>query len=416
MRKLFEDMRSRVASFIEQRDRLTLVAALGAREHIALDKLLQTMDEGASPHVFCIFGQRFRDPEQYVSACVETSRLRHRDLISAGSVEGNVTFSPFPEHLLLSRLEPVQRLRELLVFMRSLIPSLSERNLVVAFLPINIEDSAGYTRLLVNLLEHELPVPWCHHMRFVVREASAEPKLAGALVRSRTVRYAPDLSDVAIEHALEADANDAAAPIEQRMQSLMILAGMDSAHRRTEQALEKYQLLASYHCELRNLPALALALNGMGEACAITSRPEEARRHFELALTPAVDAQDLPTLTNITFNLARLHQSQREWPLAIEYYQGLSKLARAALNAPLQVICHEQQGVCLRELGQSDDALEEWRAGATLSEGAAMPDQRLMFLRRSAELLAAHGRTSDARKLELQMEQLRKEGAQELPL
>jgi tetratricopeptide (TPR) repeat protein len=156
-------------------------------------------------------------------------------------------------------------------------------------------------------------------MRFVVREDPASPTLsASRQARVRARWYAPDLSDVALERALEAEVDDAAQPIEQRMQSLLILAGMDSAHRRSEQALEKYNLLANYHCELGNLPSLALALNGMGEACAIAERPVEAREHFERALTPALEAEDLPSLTNITFNLARLHQGQREWKLAIE--------------------------------------------------------------------------------------------------
>jgi tetratricopeptide (TPR) repeat protein len=253
-------------------------------------------------------------------------------------------------------------------------------------------------------------------MRIIVREDPAKPGLATRLSGKRSLSYKPDLSDTALEGALENEVNDNRAPLDQRMQSLTVLAGMDSSHRRTEQALEKYELLASYYEGLGNLPGLALAWNGMGEACAIAQRTDDARAHFERALAPALDAKDVPTLSNITFNLARLHQSQRAWPIAVEYYEGLSTLARAALNAPLQLICHEQRGACLRELGQFDAALDEWRAGAKLGEGIGMSDQQLSCLRRSAELLESRGRTSELRELNTQIAELRRAGAQELPL
>ena len=416
MRKLFDSVRVEVASFIEQRDRLTMVAALGPREYIALCKVLQSMDEGAAPQVFSVFTQPFTDPVQYVSAIVDASSQRHQDLLAASVANGGEAFPAFPQRVLDPRYAPEQRLRELPVFTRALIPNPEDQLLVAAFLPHEVADYAAYGSLLGRLLAHTFPVPWCHHMRFIVRDEPANPVLCRTLPAARTQRYVPDLSDAAVERSLEAEVDDSSTPIELRLQSLMVLAGMDSSHRRTAQALEKYALLAGYHCELGNLPALALALNGMGEACAIADRPDEARLHFERALTPALDAQDLPTLTNITFNLARLHQGQRQWQLAGEYYQGLSTLARASLNAALQVICHEQHGTCLRELGQADRALEEWRAGGTLSEGIGMLDQRLSFLRRSVELLGARGRASEVRELQKQMSALREAGAQELPL
>jgi hypothetical protein len=416
MRKLFEEIGVRLASFIEQRDRLAMIAQLGAREHIAVCKVLQDMDEGASRHVFCVFTEPFSNPQHYVDTIVEASRVRHQELLTAAAMDGTRTFPPFPLDALDSRYAPESRLRELLIFARGLIPHLDEQLLVVALLPLEIEDPRAYSSLLEGLLTHEFPAPWCHHMRFILREQPTTPTLAGALAAVRRQLYAPDLGDGAVERSLAAEIDDGTVPIAQRMQSLMILAGMDSSHRRTQNALDKYQLLAEYHHGLGNLPALALALNGMGEACALIERNAEAREHFERALTPAIDARDVPTLTSISFNLARLHQSQGEWSQAIQYYDGLSNLARASLSSALQVICHEHRGVCHRALSEFDRALDEWSAGAELSEGSGMLDHQLLFLRRSAELLRERGRTSEVRALEGQMNELRKAGAQELPL
>lgn len=416
MRKLFEDLRTRVDAFVEQRDDLALIVSAGPREHVALTKVLETMDEGASRHVFWIFTEPFSTATQYAGAIGKRAQLRYDALTAALDSEAAARFPMFPAAVLDAGRPAEQRLRELLLFARSLLPNLDEQHLVAAFLPQTIDHVDGYARLFDALLEHRFPFPWCHHIRVVLRDDPAKPALASKPVRRRTRLYSPDLSDTALERALEAEANAVGAPIEQRMQALLVLAGIDSSHRRTPAALEKYELLANYHCKLGNLPALALALNGMGEACAIAERSDEARRHFERALTPAIDAQDLPTLTSITFNLARLHQDQRAWALAIEYYDGLSTLAKASLNASLQLICHEQRGICQHESGQVDRALEEWRAGDVLSEGVGMLDQRLMFLRRRVDLLARQGRSQELPELQRQMSELRRGGAQELPL
>lgn len=414
MRKLFSDIEAQVAQFVEQREALSLFVTAGLREYITLCKILESFEQGASPHVFWLVTVPFEDPQQYVSAAIAAFEARHEALAAALAASGGAPPSPLPAARNDAKLSAEQRLRAVLCFARSQIPAAQELLLVAALLPSTIADASAYARFVDSLLEHEFPAPWCHHMRFVVREDAAQQNPPRDRVRAR--RYAPDLSDHALVAALEAEVNDERQALPQRMQSLMILAGMDSAHRRTADALEKYTLLANYHCELGHMPATALALNGMGEACALANRPAEALQHFERALTPALEVKDLPTLSTITFNLAHLYQSQRAFQRAIELYDSLSVLARASLSAALQLTCHEQRGVCLRELGQDEAALEQWRAGVTLAQGVEMPDQQLNYLRRMAEHFASRQRTRELREVEQQIEQLRQSGAQELPL
>jgi tetratricopeptide (TPR) repeat protein len=306
--------------------------------------------------------------------------------------------------------------RALCTFARGLIRDLDNIRLVVALVPHAISDSAAHADFVHTLLEHEVPAPWCHHMRFIVREDAANPALSSAEPRrARSGWYAPDLSHANVEKALEDEANAQALPVAARMQALMLLAGMDTAHQRVDAALEKYALLADFHLGMRDLPMLALALCGMGEACSRAERHVEAQEHFERALTPALQAQDLASLTNITFNLARLHQGRSAWNEACQYYAALSTLARAALNASLQLICHEQHGVCLRKLGSHEPALEQWQAGVTLARGADMPDQELGLLRKMHEVLHELGRSTQQRELAQRIELLKHQGATELP-
>jgi len=411
MRKLFDELREQIEDLLEQREHLALVVPVATREYVALCATLNALDEGGSQHVFLVFGEAFETPSQYATSLLTAFQPRHRELVQASPVPP----PELPPLLFDDRQPALLRLQTLLGYARELCFERPDLLLVVGLVPQSIADGAAYARFVDELLQHDVSSPWCRGMRFVVREDAANPALSrDRSVRTRTRYYAPDLSDDALVRALEAEADDASLPVALRMQSLMILAGMDSSFRRTGQALEKYELLAQYYLGMGELPRLALALNGMGEAHALAGQLEAARSHFERALTPAVASKDLPSLISITFNLARLHQARSEWRLAAEYYTALSTLARASLNPALLVLCHEQHGAVLQGQGAHEEALEQWRAGVTLCAGLGMQDQQLGLLSRIRELRAPRAPASELRALDNEMAELRAAGAQEL--
>jgi tetratricopeptide (TPR) repeat protein len=407
MRQLFIDMRSRFEAFLAQRDDLTLVMRAGLGEYAAALKTIEGIEQSDSPHVFAIFPQPFETPRQYAQAIVADFQARHQALGQKLIAAGEAVPPPLPAAVLESTNDPVARLRALCVFARSLIEDLDGSWLVVAFMPHAIAHGARYAQFVMAVMHHEFPRPWCHHMRFFVREDAADPALeTHAKELARTQWFTLDLGPDKIENALEAEANDASLPVPQRMQSLMILAGMDTGHNRCGPSIEKYTLCARYHLGMRNLPMLALSLNGIGEAHARAGQDDRARRSFERALVPAIAAKDLPTLTNITLNLANLHKRNENWLGAIEHYAALSILARASLNAVLRLLCHEQAGFCLYKLGMFKRAFEEWTAGVTLAAGIDMPDQQLGFLCRLRDVFAELGMHQQHRSIDREVRAL----------
>jgi tetratricopeptide (TPR) repeat protein len=404
MRQLFIDMRNGFEAFLAQRDDLTFVMRAGLGEYAAALKTIQAIEEGDSPHLFAIFPQPFEDPKQYAQALVTDFQARHQALTEKLLAMGDAAPPPLPADVLDATNGAAARLRALFVFARSLIEDLDGSWLVVAFMPASITNAARFGQLILSVLKHDFPRPWCHHMRFFVREEPANPALethAKELPRTRWVTL--DMGPAKIEAALEAEANDASLSVAQRMQSLMILAGMDTAYRRIESSLEKYMLCARYHLGMGNLPMLALSLNGLGEAYARDDQHDRARESFERALVPAIAAKDLPTLTTITLNLANLHKRIENWPGAIDHYASLSVLAKASLNAVLRLVCHEQAGFCLYKLGLFKRAFEEWAAGVTLAAGIDMPDQQLGFLCRLRDVFAELGMHQQHRDIDRQV-------------
>lgn len=416
MRKLVEEMRSRCEAFLGQRDDLVLVARAGPTEYLALASTLDGIDKGDSPHVFWLFPDSFESKSAYAGAICRTFQIRYQ-MVNSGLVkDGEPPLPPLPADVLDPRRDPISRIRALMVFARGLIPDLDGSLLVWGFLPGEIQNPGEFSSLMVELLRHELPVPWCHHMRVVIRELR-EPAMLHQYVRTlpRAQWYEPDMGPEAVEKSLEDEAADAALPLPQRMQAFFILAGMDIAFNRLAPALEKYSLLSRYYNAVGEKELSALSLNGLGEVAGRNGNPELAQKYFEMALTPAVEAEALPPLINVTLNLANLHRTQKRWREALEHYQAVNDLAGACANAPLRIRCLEQMGFCRYKLSDTKGAWADWNAGKELARGVEAKGELMGCLERLRGLFAELGMKQQKDEADKEIAELKKQGVEAYP-
>jgi hypothetical protein len=99
--------------------------------------------------------------------------------------------------------------------------------------------------------------------------------------------YAPDLSEEAIENALEQEAADLELPLNDRVQAMFLSAQRDYAWGRFDEALKKHEVVLKYHSAIGNAPMVAFVLNSVGEIHQRAGRPGQTSRCFEAALEPA---------------------------------------------------------------------------------------------------------------------------------
>jgi tetratricopeptide (TPR) repeat protein len=416
MRKLFEAMRMRLEGFLAQRQTLLLVVRAGPAEYLPLLSTVTGIEEGASQDVFWIFTDPFENPNQYAKAIVASFQAQYKALAEELSKSGSSVPADVPPAVLDERRPPADRLRDMFIFARSLIEDLEAAHLVVGFLPSEITNALPYAQLVMALVAHEMPVPWCHHMRIIAREDAGQALLSEhGRALPRTEFYAPDLGQEAVQGALAEEANDASLPLPQRMQSLMLLAGMDLAYRRFPLAKEKYALLATYHKTVGPKPLHALSLHGVGQAYDLAGNKVEAQRHYEKALVPAVDAQDPVSLINITTSLANLHRTQEHWPEAYEYYLGLSGLAKATCSPELQLRSLEQMGYCKYKMHDVRGAWEHWNAGVTLARGVNSREHLLDCLERIRALYKEAGMSAKRNEVEPEIAELKRQGVTVYP-
>jgi tetratricopeptide (TPR) repeat protein len=286
-----------------------------------------------------------------------------------------------------------------LVFARSLIPSLQGSLLVWVMYPGDMADPAAYAGLMREVLQHEWPFPWCHHIRFVLRDNGAQPALEPGLSGIPRVAWlAPDLSTGAMERAFEEDINDESLPLEERVQSLLLTAGMDQSHQRYATALEKYHLLFQHYSTGGDLAMAAVALNGMGEVYRDQHDETGAGACFEAALVAASDGPhpSTPILLNVCLNLGNLRMQQERWQEAEGYFDCAQKLATVLRYADVKVMILEQLGLAQSRQQKLDASRATWKAGAVVARQINRTDWETIHLQRLREQFAA---TGDARGL-----------------
>ena len=404
MQKLLKQISDELREFISQRDHLALVLCSPPGDSLPILNILEGLEEASASDLFWSFTDDFTDPVAYASAVVRAFASKHEVVRLAMEKKGMASWPAIPAEILSDQTPPPQRLRHLAAFSRELLPVRNGGNNVWIFFPLAVSDPAAFSRLMEELVRHEFPFPWCHHLRFIIR-LDTEDKMS-PLARGPRVRwYRPDLSMDAINRSLEGQTADESLPLNERLAPLPIMAGNDFARERYAEAMEKYELLLRYHAPMKNYPMAALALNGMGEVYDKMGDLERANASYEAALIPASqgDQPSIPIMLNVVLNLANLCVRQARWQDGEAYYDVAQQLATAARNAPVKISSLDNRGLCQQQQGKNEEAAQSWSDGAVIAAQLEDVPACRTLLSRLQQLYSSTGQTAKVRELQKQL-------------
>lgn len=406
MQTLIDKLDRRLRAFVDQRDDVALLLCCRGADTALVLKILEGIDEASTADFFWIFPESFEAPESYVTAIVEHFTGKH-EAVRQGMLQAGMP--PWPELPAVVRNEsapPVRRLRELMVFSRSLVPIPGGGLSVWALCPLEIGDYPAYAGFVTELLRHDYPFPWCHRLRIIARDDPEQPVLSERLgAAPRIDRHELDLGPEAIERSLQEEAGDEHLPLERRIQALQLLAGLDYAHQSYPRALEKYHLILPYFVKTNNAPLTALTLNSIGECHERMDDGARAQACFEQSLAAAAesDPPPAPIALNTLLNLGNLAFRQQRWDEAEVYYAGAEQLATAQQSPRTIAQCLENRGYCQAKQRQVNAARESWETGAAVARKFQEQDMLASLLGRLRGLYRYTGQSGRLQQAEREL-------------
>lgn len=385
MRRLLEEHRERIAQFIPQRDAVALVIHCSEGDAALISKIIEGLDDASDSELFWIVVDEFKTAEQFAEACVQALNIKHGAVRLAQAKQNLKPWPEFPSDILRpGNLAPLERLKRLLMFSRTLLPMLDGALVVWAFFPLKIADPAGYANLMTQLWKHEYPFPWSHHLRLIFRDDSATGALTQAAKDIPTVeKLKADFSTEALRKAAEQDAADESVPLPERINNTLILAGMDYAHKKYDQAMRAYQIVHRYALAA-NIPVLgAVALQGMADVHSATGRKDEAGKMLQAALAPAAAAASppVPILFNLYHNLGTLRYEEKKWDEAEVYFHGAAEFAMLQRDPQQRLHCWEMLGRAQYQQNKVEPALKTLSNGAIVAGKLKMQEPYQAFVR-----------------------------------
>ncbi len=407
MRYVLEPTTEHLHQFIAQRDKLAMILRSPTADSLAMLKLLEGLDDPHLSDLFWIHQEPFHDPISYVDSIVASFKTKHLMVKLAMDKRGLTPWTDIPSEILSTEPDPIAKLRMLATFSRELLPIPLGGNSVWIFYPMKIDSNTAYAKLMHAVLAHEFPNPWCHHLRFIVREDPSNSMLSNALTTHPSIDiHEPDFGPTVVERSLEREMNDEELPLDERLNSLLVLAGIDVAQNRFPESLEKYALLLEHYIPRDNYTMIAIALNGMGEVYVRMGDEQRANEAFESALVPASHGENPPMqiFLNASMNLATLRMSQSDWPQAAGYWEVVRDTAIVTRDPSTKIRAMDQLGYCKFRMNELEAAEQSWLEGAELAANVEDESLFVTLMERRRVYYLETKQFSKAREISVQLE------------
>jgi tetratricopeptide (TPR) repeat protein len=157
-------------------------------------------------------------------------------------------------------------------------------------------------------------------------------------------------------------------PLDQRMMSLLQLAGIDFAHQRHPDAREKFAVLYDYYAKPPQPTMQAICLHGAGESLVATGEREEAKKFYERALVLCMQDNAWGPMLLVLQSLVRVCFLLQCYAEAESYAKSGGALAAAMLNPALYAHLEELRGDAQLAQQKAALALETYEHARKLAE------------------------------------------------
>lgn len=391
MRQLFEHLREELIGFIAQRDHVLLEVACRDEDAPLVFKLLGDLDSAQASDLFMLCLDDFTTPAEYVGRVLAAVRVQLATVAEDLAAQGRPPLAALPPTLEDSQTAPAQRLIGLIEHVRGWLPPEGGHRVIWGLFPLRIADQPAYVSFLAELMREGGVPRWMRATRLIAR-AAREATTPSPSPRLR--RIVADFSPAALQAALANEAADEHLSEAQRVQALLTLAQLDSAHGRADAARRHFTEVSRHAERLQNQTLHALALNGLGELAHREGNLPAARAFYECAVAPACGTGAPVVLAMLSRNLGDLAFLQGRYAEAEKHYSDWQQLAAHMLDAEGRVQALQKRALAQLRLTRASDGRESLESAAALGRNLELWGLHRYTLEELARLYGKLGEVS----------------------
>ena len=368
MRQIIQEVVDTLENFIANGERnIMLLEAVTDDAPLLLKSFAMIEENETSPDIFLTHSDEFHDTRRFVELVIE----RRREEIAAVNEELAKRKEPLratlADEILARELPSSERFSKLFQHIRQIVEA--ERAIIWTFFPLaEIEKSDFYVALFEPVARQIINGDF-GNTKLIVRDTSLNDlreKLGCEPENAAVFCYRPQLDFKSVMEKVEAQSKDETAPVEERMQSLMLTAGVDIAEQRFDDALYKNHKVLNYYQKTGQRQNESIVQNNIGDVYYVQGKFPEAQENYEKAITISVEEKSQPLVLYQSMNVGNSLLMQERYDEAFQYYDSAEKLAEVNKILIQRIQALERMGDCKMGAEATDEAIEIYEKAADL--------------------------------------------------
>lgn len=368
MLQIIQEVKEIFQNFIGDEEQSVMLIEDTLEEAPLLLKTYNILEEDEeSPDIYLSFGDDFQDTRHYVEAVIERQREQLEQVNAELEKLDRPTLELFPENVLERNSASQNRLKELFRHIRKI--SEPERRVIWLFYPLKDVAREEVYADLFEYIARAVAADETGNTKLIVRDTPSrllKERLECAPNNVKVFCYRPELDFQSVLKKTEELAKDKNAPAEERIQSVMLMAGVDVAEKRFDDALVKNERVLSHYRKTKQKQNESVVQNNIGDIHYIQGQYPEAQLNYEKAVTIAVEEKSQPLVLYQSINLGNSLFMQEKYDEAFVYYDSAEKLAEVNKILIQQIQALERIGDTKRAQSELDEAIEIYNKAADL--------------------------------------------------
>ncbi len=355
-------------NFVEHGGQSVMLIEAATDEAPLLLKCLDIVEQDElSPDIFLMHGDAFEDTRIFVETVIERQREQIEGVNEELEKRGDEKIAEIPSVLFERNAPSVERFTALFQHIRQIVQP--ERQVIWVFFPLaDIERADFYTNLFEPIARKIVSGDF-GNTKLIVRDTplnNLKQNLECGEDTPEIFCYRPELDFPSVVKKIEERAKDPNAPVEERMQSLLLTAGMDVAEKRYDDALSKNEQALAFYRKKNLKQNESVVQSNIGDIYYVQGKYPEAQENYEKAILISVEEKSQPMVLYQSINLGNALFMQEKYDEAFIYYDSAEKLADVNKVFVQRIQALERMGDTRRAQKNLDEAIEIYNKAADL--------------------------------------------------